>query len=366
MFVYTGDYDPEDLDSSGVSPTADSTTMAIFGDRCAVQTLTSASAAAAGSSTSPSSYVRAAGEDDDSCPDVIVSPGDTIVTTLQFAVGFDIPCSDYGVGEVGVVKLQVCSSYHRSAIDDDSCDDVGPYPSDPDSCWCDAIDVPGVTMLSEDMATPTCEPTPYETAMPSSPYDNSVEMVSPFPTLAVDDEVVVSPFPTLAVDDEVVVSPVPTPVDDEVVSPSPTPVDDEVSGANVTPQAPVPEVRCCCDHVLIICARFLSSFLVNNTHNIKNQLDSSTFPKRQSINKAPTPDDQPVATTIPVPTPPPVTTTTTMAIMDVMETCADAAVMSDVVANDISDGSTKLKLTVIVADGKNGSCVVSGEKKRGV
>jgi hypothetical protein len=342
--------------------------MAIIGDRCAVQTLTSASAAAAGSSTSPSSYVRAAGEDDDSCPDVIVSPGDTIVTTLQFAVGFDIPCSDYGVGEVGVVKLQVCSSYHRSAIDDDSCDDVGPYPSDPDSCWCDAIDVPGVTMLSEDMATPTCEPTPYETAMPSSPYDNSVEMVSPFPTLAVDDEVMVSPFPTLADDDEVVASPVPTLAvdDDEVVSPSPTPVDDEVSGANVTPQAPVPEVCCCCDHVLIICARFLSSFLVNNTHNIKNQLDSSTFPKRQSINKAPTPDDQPVATTIPVPTPPPVTTTTTMAIMDVMETCADAAVMSDVVANDISDGSTKLKLTVIVADGKNGSCVVSGEKKRGV
>ena len=283
MFVYTGDYDPEDLDSSGVSPTAGSTTMAIFGDRCAVQTLTSASAAAAaGSSTSPSSYVRAAGEDDDSCPDVIVSPGDTIVTTLQFAVGFDIPCSDYGVGEVGVVKLQVCSSYQRSAIDDDSCDDVGPYPSDPDSCWCDAIDVPGVTMLSEDMATPTCEPTPYETAMPSSPYDNSVEMVSPFPTMAVDDEVVVSPVPTpvddevvvspvptLAVDDEVVASPVPTPVDDEVVSPSPTPVDDEVSGANVTPQAPVPEVCCCCDHVLIICARFLSSFLVNNTHNIK-------------------------------------------------------------------------------------------------
>jgi hypothetical protein len=68
---------------------------------------------------------------------------------------------------------------------------------------------------------------------------------------------VASPVPTLAVDD------------DEVVSPSPTPVDDEVSGANVTPQAPVPEVRCCCDHVLIICARFLSSFLVNNTHNIK-------------------------------------------------------------------------------------------------
>ena len=205
MFVYTGDYDPEDLDPSGVSPTADSTTMAIFGDRCAVQTLTSASAdAAAGSSTSPSSYVRAAGEDDDSCPDVIVSPGDTIVTTLQFAVGFDIPCSDYGVGEVGVVKLQVCSSYHRSAIDDDSCDDVGPYPSDPDSCWCDAIDVPGVTMLSEDMATPTCEPTPYD--------ESSGEMVSPFPTTAVDG-----------------------------VSPSPTPVD-EVSGANVTPQAPVPEV----------------------------------------------------------------------------------------------------------------------------
>jgi translation elongation factor EF-1beta len=55
-----------------------------------------------------------------------------------------------------------------------------------------------------------------------------------------------------------------------------------------------------------------------------------------------------------------------MAIMDVMETCTDAAVMSDVVANDISDGITKLKLTVIVADGKNGSCVVSGKKKRGV
>jgi hypothetical protein len=55
-----------------------------------------------------------------------------------------------------------------------------------------------------------------------------------------------------------------------------------------------------------------------------------------------------------------------MAIMDVMETCADAAVMSDVVANDISDGSTELKLTVIVADGGYGSCVVSGKKKRGL
>ena len=237
MFVYTGDYDPSS--SSGVvSLTADdaATTMAIFGDRCAVQTLTSTSAsAAAGSSSSPSSYVRAAGEDDDSCPDVIVSPGDTIVTTLQFAVGFDIPCSDYGVGEVGVVKLQVCSSYRRDAIDDESCDDVGPYPSDPEACWCDAIDVPGVTMLGEDMATPTCEPTPKETAMPSSPYDNSVEMVSPFPTLAIDDEV--------------------------VVSPSPTPGDDEVSGANVTPpQAPVPEV-CCCDReervlIIYLCSLF--------------------------------------------------------------------------------------------------------------
>ena len=36
-----------------------------------------------------------------------------------------------------------------------------------------------------------------------------------------------------------------------------------------------------------------------------------------------------------------------MAIMDVMETCADAAVMSDVVANDVYEGGTELTLTTM-------------------
>jgi hypothetical protein len=54
-----------------------------------------------------------------------------------------------------------------------------------------------------------------------------------------------------------------------------------------------------------------------------------------------------------------------MAIMDVMETCADAAVMSDVVANDVYEGGTELTLTTIVTDGEYGSCVISGKKKWG-
>ena len=225
MFVYTGDYDPDDLDPPGasLSPAAGAA-MAILGDRCAVQTLTPASAADA-TSAARTSYVRAAGDDDDSCPDAIVFPGEILETTVRFAEGFDIPCSDYGVGGSGVVKLQVCSSY-RSAIDDGSCDGVGPHPSDPDACWCDAIDVPGVTMLSEDAATPTCEPAPENAgvdegapaAMPS-PYDNSGEMISPFPT----------------------------------------PVD-EASGANVTPQAPVPEVCRDREERVSICDRLFNQF----------------------------------------------------------------------------------------------------------
>jgi len=55
-----------------------------------------------------------------------------------------------------------------------------------------------------------------------------------------------------------------------------------------------------------------------------------------------------------------------MAIDDVMETCADTAVWSNVIANDIYDESTELKLTVIVTDGENGSCNISGKKKWGV
>ena len=55
-----------------------------------------------------------------------------------------------------------------------------------------------------------------------------------------------------------------------------------------------------------------------------------------------------------------------MAIDDVMETCADTAVWSNVIANDIYGESTELKLTVIVTDGEYGSCVISGKKKWGV
>lgn len=55
-----------------------------------------------------------------------------------------------------------------------------------------------------------------------------------------------------------------------------------------------------------------------------------------------------------------------MAIDDVMETCADTAVWSNVIANDIYGESTELKLTVLVTDGEYGSCVISGKKKWGV
>ncbi len=51
-----------------------------------------------------------------------------------------------------------------------------------------------------------------------------------------------------------------------------------------------------------------------------------------------------------------------MANDDLMETCADAAVWSNVIANDVYDESTELKLTAIVTDGKYGSCVISGKK----
>lgn len=55
-----------------------------------------------------------------------------------------------------------------------------------------------------------------------------------------------------------------------------------------------------------------------------------------------------------------------MAIDDVMETCADTAVWSNVIANDIYGESTEWKLTVLVTDGEYGSCVISGKKKWGV
>jgi hypothetical protein len=62
----------------------------------------------------------------------------------------------------------------------------------------------------------------------------------------------------------------------------------------------------------------------------------------------------------------PVTVSTPMAIDDVLETCADTAVWSNVIANDIYDESTEWKLTVIVSDGEYGLCVISGKKKWGV
>jgi hypothetical protein len=61
-----------------------------------------------------------------------------------------------------------------------------------------------------------------------------------------------------------------------------------------------------------------------------------------------------------------VTVSTPVAIDDVMETCADTAVWSNVIANDIYGESTELKLTVLVTDGEYGSCVISGKKKWGV
>ncbi len=96
--------------------------------------------------------------DGDSCHDISVDQkaGASIETTIKFAQGFTIPCTDFGgEAEEGIrtAKIQICSSY-RTAADDYSCDVNGPSPCGPDSCWCDTIDL-GVEIVSEEIVEST-------------------------------------------------------------------------------------------------------------------------------------------------------------------------------------------------------------------
>jgi len=102
--------------------------------------------------------------DGDSCHDISIDQkaGGSIATTIKFAEGFSVPCTDFvgegeEVEEVRTAKIQICSSY-RTHSDDFSCDINGPSPCGPDSCWCDVIDL-GVEIVGEEFAVPTCNPT---------------------------------------------------------------------------------------------------------------------------------------------------------------------------------------------------------------
>lgn len=152
IFVYTGDY------SSDVSSSSFSTSHApIYGERCVIQTLTTSNDDV---SNAPMASIEDV--DGDSCHDISVDQkaGASIETTIKFAQGFTIPCTDFGGdAEEGIrmAKIQICSSY-RTAADDYSCDVNGPSPCGPDSCWCDTIDL-GVEIVSEEFADPSCAPT---------------------------------------------------------------------------------------------------------------------------------------------------------------------------------------------------------------
>jgi hypothetical protein len=203
VVVFTGDYDSQDPDC------VSSSSAAIFGDRCVVQTLTTANA-----ESTPSIN----GVDGDTCFDVVVAPGEKVETTITFAEAFTIPCTDYGTGE-NTVKLQICST-SRTKIDDSSCDINGPYPCDPEACWCDTIDIPSVALLSKDEATPTCEPTP----------ESEVGDVPTVPTFTTTVNVPTPPTPTTTADVPTIPTPTTT-VEVSTVTPPPVPA-----------QVPAPEV----------------------------------------------------------------------------------------------------------------------------
>mmetsp|Transcript_733 Transcript_733/g.1325 ORF Transcript_733/g.1325 Transcript_733/m.1325 type:complete len:488 (-) Transcript_733:165-1628(-) len=92
-----------------------------------------------------------------------------MTTALKFAESFSIPCTDFrntqeaeewlAQGNQRTVRLQYCSSF-RSVQGDLSCDAIGPSPNNPDSCWCDIIDL-GVRIMAEEEAVPTCAPNQY-------------------------------------------------------------------------------------------------------------------------------------------------------------------------------------------------------------
>ncbi|KAL7440293.1 hypothetical protein ACHAXH_007022 [Discostella pseudostelligera] len=154
VFVYTGDY------TSDVGASSFSISHApIYGERCVVQTLT-----ADNDDVSNAPMASIEDLDGDSCHDISIDQkaGGSIATTIKFAEGFSVPCTDFvgegeEVEEVRTAKIQICSSY-RTHSDDFSCDINGPSPCGPDSCWCDIIDL-GVEIVSEEFAVPTCNPT---------------------------------------------------------------------------------------------------------------------------------------------------------------------------------------------------------------
>ena len=131
--------------------------------------------------------------DGDSCHDISVDQkaGGSIESTIKFAQGFTIPCTDFGgeaEEEIRTAKIQICSSY-RTAADDYSCDVNGPSPCGPDSCWCDTIDL-GVEIVSEEFAEPSCAPTlspNFEPSIVESTNSPVASMVTEEVPMAVDD-----------------------------------------------------------------------------------------------------------------------------------------------------------------------------------
>ena len=232
MYVYTGIYDA----------TVPSDYAAIHGERCTSQTLTSINAA---TSSTSSSSISTLGADGDTCLDVRVSPGDMVETTLTFADALSVPCTDYGTGD-GQVKLQICSS-SRSMVDDSNCDAIGPHPCDPIMCYCDTIDVPGVTILDESMGVPTCEPTPettvegmgWMTPVPTLPP--AMQATTPYPTTGGNVDIVPPTMPPVVgvPTPEVDVPSVPTPYPTGNAFPSPT-LPPVVTVANTPPPVDVP------------------------------------------------------------------------------------------------------------------------------
>ena len=155
MYTYTGT-------NTQLSPSSIDTFAPIFGESCAIQTLTSYNDKDDGSISD---------EDGDTCHDVTVPTTQEVVTSVvKFMHEFTVPCTDYSDDDVPpqddeeeqerTVKLQFCSTY-RTSTNDISCDINGPYPCEVNHCYCDTIDL-GVSIVDVEDAVPTCTPTTEE------------------------------------------------------------------------------------------------------------------------------------------------------------------------------------------------------------
>ena len=158
MYTYTGT-------NTQLFPSSINTFAPIFGESCAIQTLTSYN-------DKDSSDGSIGDVDGDTCHDVTVqedgSSAKVVTSVVKFMHEFTVPCTDYSSDDdvpqddeeeqkERTVKLQFCSTY-RTSTNDISCDINGPYPCEVNHCYCDTIDL-GVSIVDVEDAVPTCTPT---------------------------------------------------------------------------------------------------------------------------------------------------------------------------------------------------------------